>query len=121
MVKEDIISKVDTKNILQEPRCWICYKDNHLSADCPYKDRIDLKYCNACGVGDHSLEDCPIMLENIINKKLVNNLSCVPKNDLHCAKNLQVISRCGTRTSYDKDITEPIKHIENNDYPNFQK
>ena len=57
-------------------RCWVCYKDKHLSTECPYKDRIDLKYYNTCGVGDHSLEDCPITLENIINKKLVNNLSC---------------------------------------------
>ena len=37
------------------PRCWVCYKDNHLSTECPYKDRIDLKYYNTCGDGDHSL------------------------------------------------------------------
>ena len=56
-------------------------------------------------MGDHSLEDCPIMLENIINKKLVNNLSCVPKSNVHCAKNIQVITRSGTRTSFDKNTT----------------
>ena len=61
------------------------------------------------------------MLENIINKKLVNNLSCVPKSDVHSAKNIQVITRCGTRTGFDRDITKPIKHIEKNDYPNCQK
>ena len=61
------------------------------------------------------------MLENIINKKLVNNLSCVPKSDVHSAKNLQVITWCGTRISHDKDIIEPIKHIEKNDYSSFQK
>lgn len=44
------------------------------SANCSYKDRIDLKYCNTCGVGDHSLEECPVMLEKIINKKSANNL-----------------------------------------------
>ena len=87
----------------------------------PYKDRIDLKYCNTCGVGDHSLEDCPIMLENIINKMSVNNLSCVPKSDVHIVKNLQVITRHGTRIGYDNDIIEPIKHIEKNDYPNSKK
>ena len=80
-----------------------------------------MKYCNTCGVGDHSLEDYPIVLETIINKKLVNNLSCVPKSYVHSAKNIQVITRCGTRTGYDKDITELIKHIEKNDYPNCQK
>ena len=59
--------------------------------------------------------------ENIINKKLVNNLSCVPKSDVHSVKNLQIITRCGTRIGYDKDTIEPIKHIEKNDYPNSQK
>ena len=72
-------------------------------------------------MGDHSLEDCPIMLEKIINKKSVNSLSCVPKSNVHCAKNLQVITRCGTRTGFDKNTTKPIKHIEKNDYPNCQK
>ena len=61
------------------------------------------------------------MLENIINKKSDNSLSCVPKSDVHSAKNIQVITWCGTRTSYDKDIIEPVKHIEKNDYPNCQK
>lgn len=103
------------------PRCWLCYKENYLTADCPYKDRLDLKYYNTYGVGDHSLEECPIMLENIINKKSVNSLSCVPRSNVHCAKNIQVITRCGTRTGFDKNTTEPIKHIEKNDYPNCQK
>ena len=61
------------------------------------------------------------MLEKITNKMLVNNLSCVPKSDVHSAQNLQVIIWCGTRTRYDKDIIEPIKHTEKNDYPNSQK
>ena len=61
------------------------------------------------------------MVEKIINKKLVNNVSCVPKSDVHSVKNLQIITRCGTRTGYDKDTIEPIKNIEKNDYPNSQK
>ena len=61
------------------------------------------------------------MLEKIINKKLVNNLSCVPKSDVHSAKNIQVIKQCGTRIGFDKDIVEPVKHIEKNDYLNCQK
>ena len=61
------------------------------------------------------------MLENIINKKLVNILSCVPKSGVHSVKNLQIITRCGTRIGYDKDAIEPIKNIEKNDYPNSQK
>ena len=63
----------------RRPRCWSCHKHGHLNVNCPYKDKIDLKYCNTCGVGDHSLEDCPIMLEKIMNKKTINTLSCVPK------------------------------------------
>ena len=34
--------------------------------------------------------------------------------------NLQVITRYVTRTSLEKNTTEPIKHIEKNDYPNCQ-
>ena len=79
-------------NSTRRPRCWVCHKDNHLSAKCPYKDILDLKYCNTCGVGDHSLEDCPIMLEKIINKKSVSSLLCVPKSDVHSVKNLQIIT-----------------------------
>ena len=55
------------------------------------------------------------MLEKIINKK------SVPKSDIHSAKNIQVITRCGTKTGFDKDIIKPIKHIEKNDYLNCQK
>ena len=60
------------------------------------------------------------MLEKIMNKKLVNNLSCAPKSDVHSIKNIQIITQCDTRTGYDKDTIEPIKNIEKNDYPNSQ-
>ena len=70
------------------PKCWSCHNDGHISADCPYKDKIDLKFCNTCGVGEHSLEDYPIMLEKIINKKTINTLSCVPKSNIADTKNL---------------------------------
>ena len=43
--------------------CFTCYKEGHRYANCPYKDRTDLKFCTLCGVGDHSLEDCHTMLE----------------------------------------------------------
>ena len=71
-------------------------------------------------MGDHSLEDFPIMLEKIINKKSVNSLSCVPRSNVNFSKNLQVITRCGTRTGFDKNTIAPIKHIQKNDYPNCQ-
>ena len=61
------------------------------------------------------------MSEKIVNKKSVNSLSCVPKSNVHCAKNIQVITRCGTRIGFDSNTTKPIKHIENNDYPNCKK
>lgn len=72
-------------------------------------------------MGDHSLEDFPIMSEKIINKKLVNSLSCLPKSNVHSAKNVRVITRCGIRIGFDKNTIKPIKHIEKNDYPNCQK
>ena len=56
-----------------------------------------------------------------MNKKIVKILSCVPKIDMHCAKNMQVITRCVTRTGFDRNEPDPIKHIERNDYPNCQK
>ena len=92
-----------------------------MNVDFSYKDKIDLKYCNTCGVADHSLEDCPIMLEKIMNKKIVNSLSCVPKTDMNYVKNLQVITRYGTRVGLDKNESEPIKCTQKDDYPNCDK
>ena len=43
------------------------------------KDRTDLKFYTNCGVGDHSLEDFPIMLEKINKKKMLMSC-CVCKN-----------------------------------------
>ena len=40
---------------------------------------------------------------------------------MHCAKNMQVITRCGTRTRFDINELDPINHIERNDYPNCKK
>lgn len=62
-------------------------------------------------MGDHSLEDYPIMLEKIMNKKTVNSFPCVPKTDMNCVKNLQVVTRYGIRTRLDKKESEPIKYI----------
>ena len=50
-----------------------------------------------CGVGEHSLEDCPTMLEKINNKKNVNVLSCVQKHDILTTKNLHIVTRQGTK------------------------
>ena len=55
-------------------QCFTCYKEGHRYVDYPYKDRTDLKFCAHCGVGDHSLEDFPTMLEISINKKML--MSC---------------------------------------------
>ena len=48
--------------------------------DCPHKDITDLKFCTSCGVGDHSLEYCPTILDKFNKKNNVNALSCVQKN-----------------------------------------
>ena len=61
------------------------------------------------------------MLEKIMNKKTVNSLSCVLKTDMNCVKNLQVITRYGTRTGLDKNESKPIKCIQKDDYPNCEK
>ena len=62
-----------------------------------------MKFCTTCDVGVHSLEDCPILLKKNINKKLVNNLSLVHKNDILNVKNLQIITRLGTKIANDKE------------------
>lgn len=72
-------------------------------------------------MGDNSLEGCPIMLEKNMNKKIVNNLSCVPKTGIKCAENLQVITRYGKRTGLDKPESKSIKYIHKDDYPNCEK
>ena len=69
------------------------YKEVHLYADCPYKDRTDLKFCTSCGVGDHSLEYCPTILDKINKNKNVNVLYYVQKCDVVCTKNLHIVTR----------------------------
>ena len=68
-------------------QCFTCYKEGHRYAYCPYKDRTDLKFYTSCGVGDHSLEDFPTMLEKINKNKNVNVLSCMQKHDIINTKN----------------------------------
>ena len=69
-------------------QCFTCYKEGHRYAKFPYKDKTDLKFCTSCGVGDHSLEDCPTMLDKTNKKKNVNVLLCVQKHDVINTKNL---------------------------------
>ena len=53
--------------------CFTCFNNDHLNPLSPYKDQINLQFYTKCAVGDHSLGGCPIMLENIINKRNVNH------------------------------------------------
>jgi len=59
------------------------------------KDIIDLKLCNICGIGDHSLEDCLIVLDKIMTRKNVNLLHAVSKEEVLNSKNLNIITRFG--------------------------
>ena len=56
-----------------------------------------------------------------MNKKTINTLSCVPKTNMSYVKNLQAITRHGTKTGLDKNDPEPIKCIQKDDYPNCDK
>ena len=103
-------------NRLRRPiQCFTCYKEGHRHAHCPYKDRTDLKFYTHYGVGDHSLEDFPTMLEKINTKKNVKVLSCVQKNDVITTKNLHIVTRQGTKTGADNPQISKIK--EKNVYP----
>jgi hypothetical protein len=68
----EVVIKVEAEDeeiLVEEDRgcyyCFNCWKDDHISPDFPIKDITDLKFCNICGVGDHSLEDCLIVLEKL--------------------------------------------------------
>jgi hypothetical protein len=64
--------------------------------DYPIKYIIDLKFCNICGEGYHSFEDCPIMLDKVMNKINVNLLHTIPKEDILNSKNLHVVTCLGS-------------------------
>ena len=59
------------------------------------------------------------MLEKISNKKNVNVLSCVQKNDVITTKNLHIVTRQGTKTGPDNPQISKIKNT--NAYPNPSK
>ena len=79
----------------RRPICFVRFKEDHISLDCPLKDKVDLKFFTRCGIGDHSLDNCPIILENIMNEKNVNHLPQVPKNEILNTKKLQAITNQG--------------------------
>ena len=54
-------------------RCFVCYREEHLSPNCPWKDKTNLKLCTKCGVKEYSLEDFLVMLEKIVIKKNINH------------------------------------------------
>ena len=56
------------------------------------------------------------MLDKINKKKNVNVLSCVQKSDIIRTKNLQVVTRQGTKTGNDNPRISKIKSKD--DYPN---
>ena len=67
-------------------------------------------------VGDHPLEYCPTMLDKINKKKNVNVLSSLQNcDDIHC-KNLQIVTRQGTKIGNDNPQISKIK--KKYDYPN---
>ena len=67
-------------------------------------------------MGDHSLEDCLIILEKINKKKNVNVFSCVQKCDIIPTNNLHVVTRQGMKTGNDNPHISKIKNKD--DYPN---
>ena len=80
MIEEDSMVKVDIIfvgiDLADEVgnHCFACFSTNHLCPDYPWKYRTDLKFCSKCGVREHSLEVCSIILEKIMSKNNVNLL-----------------------------------------------
>ena len=71
-------------------------------------------------MGNHSLEDFPIILEKIINKKNVNILFGVPKHEAPNTKNMHIITKQGMKIGGDNPNITKIQRKENN-YPNPNK
>jgi hypothetical protein len=71
-------------------------------------------------VGYHSLEDYPIVLEKVMNKKNINILHTIPKHDILNSNNLHVVKHLG----YGEDIyVEPssLQRGGGNTYPDIKK
>ena len=77
---------------------------------------MDLKFCSSCRVENHSLEDYPTMLEKINKNKNINVLLSVQKCDVIHTKNLQIVTRKGTKMGNENPRISKIKN--NDDYPN---
>ena len=75
----------------------MCYSEEHLIPDYPWKDMTNLKFCTKCGIREHFLEEWPIMLEALNNKKNVIILYSVSKKFALNTKNLQIITRKGKK------------------------
>ena len=65
---EDDSLEIETTDHVDPSNAFACYEEGHRYADCPYKDRTNLKFCTHCGVRDHSLEDCPTIRGNLGSK-----------------------------------------------------
>ena len=74
---------------------------DHLCIECLFKDKIDLIFFTKCVVVDHSSEDFQIILEKIMAKRNINDLSRVHKNYFLNSKNLQITTRQGTKIGED--------------------
>ena len=70
-------------------------------------------------MGDHSLEDCPTILDKINEKKNANVVSCVQKSDIVRTNNLHIVTRQGTEIGGDNPIISEVKN--KNEYPNHTK
>lgn len=97
--------------------CLTSYKKKFQSPEYPFKDQIDLKFCTKCGVGDHSLEYCSIMLEKIMSKRNVNHLLWVQRNDVINTKSIWIITEQGTMVGDDKTKSSSTT-LQNYEHPN---
>jgi hypothetical protein len=85
------------------------------------KHRIDLKLCNICSVGDHSLEEFPIVLEKIMTRKNVNLLHAVSKEAVLNSNNLNIITRYGTGRDINNTTLHDQQRRKDSFFPNPDK
>jgi len=103
------------------PYYYNCWKYDHISLDCPMKHRINLKLCNICGVGDHSLEEFPIVLDKIMTIKNLNLLHTVSKEEVLNSNNLNIITRPGSWRDIKSTTLHDQQRRKDSFFPNPNK
>lgn len=89
------------------------FQEGYIALNNPLKDKTNLCFCNMCRFWDHSLEDFPEIIEEFFNKRTLNLIQNVPREDIFNLKSIHVFMRLGTRrgnSSHNEQVILPTKN-----------